>query len=104
MSWQSSAQMHEARAAELSKQLELERARSAQLEDELALANQNVQEAYEFTKPPITIDTGSNYSAGGNLALPTPPDPSLRNAIVAISSVLGFVLTLWLLLKNRKGK
>lgn len=102
MSWQASAQMHEARAAELSKQLELERARSAQLEDELFLANQSVQEAYEFTKPPISIDTGSNYSSGGDLALPAPADNSLSNAVVVVSSVLGFVITLWLLL--RKGK
>lgn len=95
--------MHEARAAELSKQLELERARSAQLEDQLTLSREDVATAYETVKPPINIDTSRTITSGGDLALPPPADPAITNAIVALSSVLGFVLTLWLLLK-RKGK
>lgn len=83
-------------------QLDDAKSRVAQLEDELSLANEHVKEAYEFTKPPITIDTGSNYSSGGDLALPAPVDKTLANAVVVVASVLGFVLTLWILL--RKGK
>lgn len=98
-----SAQMHEARAAELSKQLELERARAAQLEDQLTLSREDVAAAYESVKPNVNIETGNDYEAGGDLKIPPPKDNSNTQAIVALSSVLGFVLTLWLLLK-RKGK
>lgn len=93
-----------AKDAELTETKRVLEGRIAQLEDELAVANQNVSEAYEFTKPPINIDTSTNNTAGGDLALPAPPDNSKTQAIVVLTSVLGFVLTLWLLLKSRKGK
>lgn len=93
--------MHEARAAELARQLELERARSAQLEDQLALSREQINEAYETVKPPINIDTGSNYSAGGNLALPPPPDPKPSQSAAVIAAVVGYALTLWILLRKK---
>jgi hypothetical protein len=72
MSWQSSAQMHEARAAQLQVQLDRALDEKRQLEDQLQEALQETIAAYQFTKPPVNIDTGAKVSntGAGTVKLP----------------------------------
>lgn len=91
--------MHEARAAQLQSELNEARAQNAQLEDLLQLERENTVAAYEFTKPPVNIDTGQRIQAGGAVTLPADNSP-VALAVAIGAAVVGFVVTLWLLLRK----
>ena len=96
MSWKDSAVYHEARAAELQIQLDEARARIAQLEDDLTVSKEETIAAYQFTKPPVNIDTGAkvNASGGSSVKLPDPATGQGLAVIGAAAGVLGLVLML----------
>lgn len=74
--------------------------RIAALEDELAIAREDIQTAYDSVKPPVNIDTSTKIEGGeGGVKLPDATGTGL--VILAGVVAVGFVVW-WFFVRKKK--